>query len=209
MKCLLVVNVQNDFLPGGSLAVPNGDSILPLVNELMASFPLVVATQDWHLPGHFSFATNHEGRQPFDVIEVDGRPQTLWPEHCVQRSAGADFPSRLDPAPIAAIFRKGMDPMVDTYSAFFDNQHAHQTGLAGYLRGLGVDEIFIAGLAAEICVAFTAEDSVNEGFRTTVIEDAIQALDETAFAEKKVQLQSHGVRFAFSPEIVATISQAA
>lgn len=203
MKCLLVVDVQNDFLPDGPLAVPDGDEILPVVNALMERFPLVIATQDWHPHGHGSFASSHEGRQPFDEIELAGRPQTLWPDHCLQGSEGADFPKQLAPGPIAAIFRKGMDPKVDSYSGFFDNHRLYQTGLAGYLRGMGVKELFVTGLAAEICVAFTAGDGVEEGFRTTVVEDGTRPLDPNAFNLKKKDLEKKGVRFAASETILS------
>lgn len=205
MKCLLVIDVQNDFLPGGALAVPNGDAILPVVNRLIQRFLLVVATQDWHPAGHSSFASSHEGRQPLDQIELGGRPQTLWPDHCIQGTTGAEFASQLETRPIAAIFRKGMDPKVDSYSAFFDNHRLHQTGLTGYLDRLGVDEIFLSGLAAEICVAFTAGDAADEGFRPTVIEDATQPLDPVAFKETKKQLEEKGVRFARSSAILTDL----
>lgn len=209
MNCLLVIDIQNDFLPGGALAVPHGDTIIPVVNELMTHFPLVAATQDWHPPGHASFATSHPCHKPFEIIEMDDRPQKLWPDHCIQRSHGADLSARLDPGPIATIFRKGTDSRVDSYSGFFDNHRTHPTGLTGYLRGLGVTEIFLTGLAAEICVAYTAADGVDEGFRTTVIEDATHPLDDMVFAETKTKLEKHGVKFASSDDILAKIGKAA
>ncbi|MDX1649953.1 MAG: bifunctional nicotinamidase/pyrazinamidase, partial [Myxococcota bacterium] len=168
MKALLLVDIQRDFLPGGALAVPEGDAVVPVANRLAARFPLVVATQDWHPEGHVSFASSHPGHEPFDEIEVDGLDQTLWPDHCVQGSRGAGFADDLDLRPVEAIVRKGMDPRIDSYSGFFDNGHRKETGLAGLLRGRGVDEVFLVGLAADVCVAFTARDACELGFGTPV-----------------------------------------
>ncbi|RMF78573.1 MAG: bifunctional nicotinamidase/pyrazinamidase [Planctomycetota bacterium] len=174
---LVVVDVQRDFLPGGALAVPHGDEVVPVINRLMPRFELVVATQDWHPPDHVSFAANHPGREPFESIELDGAPQTLWPTHCVQESTGADFAPGLKVEHFARVFRKGVDPRCDSYSGFFDNRHAHDTGLAGYLREHGVKTVHVCGLATDYCVRFTALDALDEGFDVVLIADACRGVD--------------------------------
>ena len=174
---LLIVDIQNDFLPGGSLAAPGGDEIIPLVNELMPEYDLVVATQDWHPVDHESFAANHEKRQVGEVIDLHGLSQILWPVHCVERSSGAEFASALNSSAIDHIVRKGMDPGVDSYSGFFDNGHRNPSGLAGYLRKQEVTDLHIVGLATDYCVKFTTLDALAEGFRTTLIEDACRGVD--------------------------------
>ena len=153
---LIIVDLQNDFLPGGALAVPRGDEIVEVINRAQTLFELVVATQDWHPANHISFAVNHPGRRPGDVVEVAGLAQALWPVHCVQNTPGAALSSQLDTRRIARVFHKGTDPGVDSYSAFFDNAARQGTGLAEYLRAAGVGQVFLAGLATEFCVAFTA-----------------------------------------------------
>lgn len=207
MKALLVVDIQNDFLPGGSLAVPESDKIIPVLNRLMERFPLAVATTDWHPKNHASFASNHPGHEIFDEIDLDGVTQKLWPDHCVQGTPGAEFPKELNANPFAAIFRKGSDPKVDSYSGFFDNRRAHQTGLTGYLKGLGVKQLYIAGLAAEICVSFSAADGIEQGFETAIIEDACEALDPESYARKKEELQKEGVRFVQSTELIEELKR--
>lgn len=146
MKALLLIDIQNDFLPGGSLAVPNGDEIISLCNDLQKHFDLVVATQDWHPASHESFASNHSNKKPFDVIDLNGMRQVLWPSHCVQETAGAEFSAQLNMNKVEAIFRKGMDAELDSYSGFYDNGHRKPTGLADYLRGRNVAEVYLAGL---------------------------------------------------------------
>src|SRR6056297_2006586 len=170
MDALIIVDVQNDFLPGGSLAVPDGDKIVPVINTLQDKFELVVATQDWHPEDHGSFASNHEGKEPFDKTLREGLEQILWPDHCLQSSKGADFTGKLNNKRIEAIFRKGMEKQIDSYSGFFDNGKKKATGLADYLRGRGVERVFIAGLAADVCVGFTTLDALELGFETFVIE---------------------------------------
>jgi len=167
---LIVVDLQHDFLPGGALAVPGGDAVIGPINRLIRTggFDRVVATQDWHPPGHRSFASQHPGREPFDTLIVDGAEQLLWPDHCVQGTRGAELTDAADTHAYAAVFRKGMDPAADSYSGFFDNARRHDTGLAGYLRGLGVEAVTITGLAADVCVKFTALDAAAHGFRVTV-----------------------------------------
>jgi len=177
MDALLVVDVQNDFLPGGALAVPGGNQVIPVVNGLVERFDLVLATQDWHPANHGSFAANHPDRQPGDVIDLNGIMQVLWPVHCVQGSPGADFSTQLRTERFNKIFRKGIDPGIDSYSGFFDNGGKRSTGLAEYLRDRGVDELFICGLATDYCVKFSALDSIGSGIRTHVIADACRGVD--------------------------------
>lgn len=177
MKVLILVDIQNDFLPGGPLAVSRGDEVVPLANDLARRFDLVVGTQDWHPPDHGSFAENHPGRRPGDRIELNGLNQILWPAHCVQDTPGAEFAPGLDQSCFARIFLKGVDPNVDSYSAFFDNARRHETGLADFLRGSDVDSIYIAGLTTDYCVRFTALDAVGLGFRVHVVADACRGVD--------------------------------
>jgi len=177
MTALIIVDVQNDFLPGGPLAVPGGDAVVPVINRLVDRFDLVVATQDWHPPGHGSFAANHRGKRPGDVIDLHGLPQVLWPTHCVRGTPGAELAAGLCGDRIEAIFRKGTDPAVDSYSGLFDNGHRRRTGLADYLRGRGVTAVAVCGLATDYCVRFTALDAVAEGFDVTLVEDASRGVD--------------------------------
>jgi len=162
------VDLQNDFVPGGALAVREGDAVVPLINSLATRFSLVVATQDWHPPGHASFASSHPERRPLEVIDLDGIPQVLWPDHCVQGTPGADLHSSLDRRPLRAILRKGTDPAVDSYSAFRDNRRSHPTGLASLLRELGVGRVVIVGLTTDYCVAASARDAVELGFAAEI-----------------------------------------
>jgi nicotinamidase/pyrazinamidase len=174
---LIVVDVQNDFCPGGALAVPRGDEVVPIVNRLAARFRHVVLTQDWHPRGHFSFASRHPGKKPFETIAADYGPQVLWPDHCVQDSAGADFHPALRIPHAALVVRKGMNPAIDSYSAFYENDRETPTGLAGYVRERGFQRLFLAGLAFDFCVRYSAEDGKREGFAVTVIEDACRSID--------------------------------
>jgi nicotinamidase/pyrazinamidase len=177
MNTLLVVDIQNDFLPGGALAVPEGDRVIPIINRLIDRFDLVLATQDWHPPDHGSFAANHPNHQPGDVIDLNGIPQILWPVHCVQHSAGAAFSPQLRTDRFAKIFQKGIDPEIDSYSTFFDNAKRRATGLGDYLHQRGVREVFICGLATDYCVKFSALDSQDLGLQTHVIEDACRGVN--------------------------------
>jgi nicotinamidase/pyrazinamidase len=177
MNALLVVDIQNDFLPGGALAVADGDQVIPIANRLMDCFALVLATQDWHPAHHGSFAANHPGRQPGEVIDLNGIMQILWPVHCVQGSPGAAFSTQIRADRFHKIFKKGIDPGIDSYSGFFDNGWRRSTGLAEYLKERNVDEIFICGLATDYCVKFSALDSISSGLRTSVIEDACRGVD--------------------------------
>lgn len=174
---LLVVDLQNDFCPNGALAVPWGDEIVPLINRLASSFKHVVLTQDWHPKGHLSFASSHPGAKPYDSIAVSYGPQVLWPDHCVQGSSGAEFRADLAVPHAELVLRKGFHRTIDSYSAFRENDRTTKTGLAGYLRERGLERIFIAGLAFDFCVRYSAEDAQDEGFAVTVIEDACRAID--------------------------------
>lgn len=176
MNALIIVDVQNDFLPGGALAVNEGDTIIPAINELQNDFDLVVATQDWHPADHKSFASAHPEKKIFDEISLNGLPQVLWPDHCVQESYGAQFSPLLHTKKIEAIFRKGMDKNIDSYSGFFDNGKKKATGMGDYLKGRGVTEIFVCGLAADYCVYFTALDGRELGFESTIIANATKPI---------------------------------
>lgn len=177
IAALILVDIQNDFCPGGSLAVPEGDAIVPLANKLQAHFSLVVATQDWHPADHMSFATNHPEANVGDVKSVHGQDQILWPDHCVQETQGAELHPELKTDNVQKILYKGTDKTIDSYSAFFDNAHLRTTGLAEYLREQGIQEVYIMGLATEYCVKYSCMDAVRLGFRTHVIIDACRGID--------------------------------
>ncbi len=177
MKALILTDIQNDFLPGGALAVPEGDAVIPVANRLQAGFPLVVATQDWHPPNHGSFAANHPGKKPHEQIDLNGLPQTLWPVHCVQGSQGAEFSAALKQERIAQVFHKGTDPGIDSYSGFFDNGHRKATGMGDWLKSNGVTEVYLCGLTTDYCIRYSALDAVNLGFKTWVIVDACRGID--------------------------------
>jgi len=177
MDALLIVDVQNDFLPGGSLAVPDGDKIIPVINALQKKFELIIATRDWHPANHGSFASNNEGHKPGDVIELDGLEQILWPDHCVQGSPGAELSSELNQNLIQRVFFKGTDPNVDSYSAFFDNGHRIQTEVHDYLQKKGVKRIYIVGLAADVCVYFTVKDALKLEYDTYLVTDATKGVN--------------------------------
>jgi nicotinamidase/pyrazinamidase len=192
MEALILVDIQNDFIPGGSLEVPLGDEIIPLVNSLQSSFSLIVATQDWHPSGHKSFASSHDHQKPFDIIDLHGLKQVLWPDHCIQGSRGAEFHHALDTVRVEAIFRKGMDPEIDSYSGFYDNGYKKCTGLAGYLRERKVHKVFVCGLAGDYCVYYTAKDALKENFETYIIEDATRAISAEGFEKAKTELLTSG-----------------
>jgi nicotinamidase/pyrazinamidase len=177
MRALILVDLQNDFCPGGALAVKGGDQVIPVANELQKKFDLVVATQDWHPKDHGSFASNHAGKKPGDKIDLFGIEQILWPNHCVQGSKGAELHPRLEKAKIARIIHKGTDATIDSYSTFFDNGHRRSTGLESYLKKKGVNEVYLAGLATDYCVKYSALDAVKLGFKTHVILDACRGID--------------------------------
>lgn len=180
---LIVIDVQNDFCPGGHLAVPGGDEVVHLVNRLAHGFKHVVLTQDWHPAGHSSFASTHPGKQPFEMIEMPYGPQTLWPDHCIQNSAGAAFHKGLDIPHAELIIRKGFRKDIDSYSAFFENDHTTPTGLGGYLKERGFTRVVCVGLAFDFCVRYSAEDARKLGFETEVIEAACRSIDLNGSAE--------------------------
>lgn len=177
MRALLVIDVQNDFCPGGNLAVPQGDAVVPVINELVEAFDHVILTQDWHPNGHHSFASSHEGKSPYDTVEMSYGEQILWPDHCVQGTMGAAFHPDLNTAAAELIIRKGFRPEIDSYSAFFENDQETPTGLTGYLRERDIDTLYLVGLAADFCVKWSALDGRKQGFAVHVIEDATRGLD--------------------------------
>ena len=202
MKTLIIIDVQNDFLPGGSLEVPESDYILPVINKIQNKFDLVIATQDWHPKNHMSFASNHPGHKPFDVITYLNMDQTLWPDHCVQNTQGAELSSDLETNMIEAIFRKGTDPKIDSYSAFYDNGHLKSTGLAGYLREKKTTELYFCGLAADICVFFSIMDALQESFKCFLITDASAPLDKQNYGKIRKRLEEKGVILLSSSAIL-------
>ena len=196
---LLVVDVQNDFCPGGALGVPEGDAVVPVINRIQPGFAHVVLTQDWHPPGHQSFASTHPGHAPFETVEAAYGPQTLWPDHCVQGTPGAAFHPDLETAKAEMIVRKGTRAEIDSYSAFYENDHTTATGLAGYLRERGVTRVFICGLATDYCVHFSALDAARLGFEAMVIEDACRGIDlEGSLAAANQAMAEAGVAFIAS-----------
>ena len=206
MRALLVVDVQNDFCPGGALAVPDGDAVVPVVNSLSARFEHVLMTQDWHPPGHRSFASAHPGRAPYDVIRVDYGDQILWPDHCVQGTPGAGFHPALRVERAELILRKGFRREIDSYSAFFENDQHTPTGLAGYLRERGIEVLYLAGLATDFCVHWSAVDGRRLGFDVYVVEDAARGIDARgSMATAMAAMHRAGVRFTRSAEVLARI----
>lgn len=193
-EALIVIDVQNDFCPGGALAVAGGDEIISRINGLMGDFATVVLTQDWHPADHASFAANHPGAAPFSMTEMPYGPQVLWPTHCAQGTKGADFHANLRTDPAQLIVRKGFRSQIDSYSAFFENDHATPTGLEGYLRSRGVTALTFVGLATDYCVAYSAMDAARLGFRATVLEGAARAIDlNGSLAEAREKMRAAGV----------------
>ena len=177
MKALILVDIQNDFIPGGALEVPRGDEVIPVANRVQKRFDLVVATQDWHPANHGSFAANHPGKKPGDVIELSGLEQILWPVHCVQNTTGAEFAPELDTGNIKKVFQKGTDPAIDSYSGFYDNGYRKATGLGDFLKAQGVSDVYVMGLATDYCVKFSALDAVKLDFNTFLIEDGCRGVE--------------------------------
>jgi len=203
MKALILVDLQNDFCPGGALQVKEGDKIIPLINDLQKQFDLVVATQDWHPHDHMSFASNHPGKRAGESVDLEGFQQVLWPDHCVQGSKGAEFVPTFNREKIERVFQKGTDKWIDSYSAFFDNAHRKATGLGDFLKSKGVDEVYLAGLATDYCVKFSALDSAQLGFKTTVIEDACRGVElkHGDIKEAVQEMKKAGVQVIQSSEI--------
>jgi len=184
--------MQNDFIPGGSLAVTEGETIIPIINKLQEKFQLVIATQDWHPKDHSSFAENNNGKKEFENIQINGIDQTLWPVHCVQNTFGAELHADLNTVKFEAIFRKGTNKEIDSYSAFFDNAHLKSTGLSGYLKDKGVTSLYFCGLAADYCVYYSIMDSLKQGFKSYLFEDATKAISEEKYEEVKKEILHAG-----------------
>ena len=203
MKTLILVDLQNDFMPGGALAVPGGHEVLPIANAVQRCFDVIVATADWHPPGHGSFASAHPGARVGQLSELAGMPQLLWPDHCVQGTCGAELAPGLDTTRIDKIIHKGMDPNIDSYSGFFDNGHRRSTGLEHYLRSRGVDAIYVMGLATDYCVKFTALDGVALGFSTYLIEDGCRGVEVAPgdVARAVCEMRAAGVRIVSSRQL--------
>ena len=199
---LLVIDVQNDFCKGGSLEVPRGDDVVGVINELSSRFQHVVVTQDWHPNDHTSFATQHAGAEPFQMIDVDYGEQLLWPDHCIKHSAGADFHDKLKVANCELIIRKGYRRTIDSYSAFFENDRKTPTGLTGYLRERGLTRLFVTGLATDFCVRFSAVDGRAQGFDVVLLEDACRGIDNNgSMAEAMREMADVGVVSADSSKV--------
>jgi len=203
MRALILVDLQYDFCPGGALEVKRGDEVIPIANRLLPHFPNVAATQDWHPRDHQSFAANHPGKQPYEMIDLHGLMQVLWPVHCVQDTHGAEFHATLDRGRISEVFRKGTDPTVDSYSGFFDNGKRKATGLGEWLKARWIEQVYVMGLATDYCVKHTALDALSLGFKVWVIEDGCRAVDlkpgdgERALAE----MRGHGAAIVESGAI--------
>lgn len=199
-RALLIVDVQNDFCPGGSLAVESGDEVVTVINRILPGFSRVIATQDWHPPDHVSFASSHPGRKPLDVVEAGGIEQVLWPDHCVRASLGAELHPRLETGRIGLLLRKGMNRDLDSYSAFFENDHRTDTGLRHLLAGMGVRELFICGLATDYCVRASALDAAGLGFRVALVCDACRGVDYPKGSVQKAlaAMKKAGVRMTDS-----------
>ena len=198
-SCLIITDVQNDFCPGGALAVPDGNQVISVVNKISSLFDKVVATQDWHPRGHVSFASTH-GRKPYETISLDGINQVLWPDHCIPGTWGAEFHEDLDTTPVDLIIRKGNNPAMDSYSAFLENDRNTETGLLFYLIGLGLKDIYLCGLATDYCVYYSALDAFHAGFQVTVIIDACRGVDiptgnvakaVTGMKQKNIRVETH------------------
>lgn len=188
MKALIIIDVQNDFMPSGTLPVAKGDEIIPFINkEIHSGYDLVIATQDWHPQNHQSFASNHEGKNPFEIIDLHGIKQVLWTDHCVQGSRGAELHSDLDTSLIAAIFRKGMQPEVDSYSAFFDNNKRNSTGLHGFLKEKNITELTFCGLAGDFCVAYSVNDALSLGYKVRLLTNGIRSIDPKTYEKYVAQ----------------------
>ena len=204
MKALLVVDIQYDFCPGGALAVPDGDAIIPTVNNLIDHFDVIIQTQDWHPAGHSSFASSHKGKDPFDTIEMDYGTQVLWPDHCVQGSKGAEFHNDLNTLKSQVIIRKGFRKAIDSYSTFFENDQETATGLTGYLKQRGITDLYAVGLATDFCVKWSILDGIDEGFNMHIVEDAVKGIDlNGSLDEAWDEMKKKGVKITQSKDILS------
>ncbi len=185
MKALIIVDVQNDFLETGALPVPDASQIIPIINNLQSKFDIVVCTQDWHPDSHKSFYTNHQNKNAFDIIDLEGLKQTLWPPHCIQSTDGAALAATLNTNSVNTIIRKGYHEAIDSYSAFFDNGKRAHTGLDGFLKSFDVQSVYVCGLAADYCVYYTAMDALQLDYKTFIIDDTVKAIDQDDYKKKK------------------------
>jgi nicotinamidase/pyrazinamidase len=202
MRALIIVDVQNDFCPNGALAVDDGDAIIPLINNMAPAFDCVVLTQDWHPENHRSFASNHSDKNPYDTVEMEYGDQVLWPDHCMQGTKGAEFHPDLITNPAHLIVRKGFRAGIDSYSAFFENDHTTVTGLHGYLQARGVTELMLTGLASDFCVKWTALDGIELGYTVCVVEDAVRGIDLNGSVDAAFQeMKEAGVKMLHSKDI--------
>jgi nicotinamidase/pyrazinamidase len=206
---LILVDIQNDFMPDGSLPTRDGYQVVPVANALQPYFDLIVATKDWHPPDHVSFASQHEGKQPFQVIKVGELDQTLWPDHCVQQSEGAELVRGLDTSRVQKVFEKGTDPQIDSYSGFFDNAHQRSTGLGDWLREQGVTDVYLVGVATDVCVKFTALDARQLGFETHVVEDGVRGVEAQPGDSAKAleEMKRAGAHLLTSDDIIRASKQ--
>lgn len=201
--CLVVIDLQNDFMPGGALAVPDGDAVVPVINRLAPRFHHVIATQDWHPAGHSSFASAHPDRAPFETVQAAYGEQTLWPDHCIQGTSGAAFHGDFNPERVELVLRKGFRPAIDSYSAFMENDRSTTTGLEGYLRARGFKKLFFAGLATDFCVRWSVEDARAAGFEAVLIEDACRAIDlEGSCAVALAAMEAAGAQIVRSSDLL-------
>lgn len=200
---LIITDIQNDFCPAGALAINEGDQVIPIINRISRKFYKVVATQDWHPPDHLSFASNHPGKNEYDVIDLDGIQQVLWPDHCIQSSKGAEFHPALDTQPVHLIIRKGVHRRIDSYSTFLENDKKTPTGLEGYFKGLGIKQVFLTGLATDYCVFYSAMDAREIGFDVFIILDACRGVNvpENNVAEALNVLKKNGVHIIHSSDL--------
>jgi nicotinamidase/pyrazinamidase len=205
-NALLIVDVQNDFCPGGNLAVSGGDEVVPVINSIAGKFPLAVATKDWHPAGHISLLSSHPGRQAMETVEINGIEQTIWPDHCVQNTEGARLHPGLDLSGVHCILHKGYKSGLDSYSAFFENDHSTPTGLSFYLRGLGVRDVYVSGLAEDVCVFATAMDAEKLGFAVYVVADAVRGVDipEGSADHARKRMKERGVLYISVGDIPAS-----
>lgn len=203
MRALLIIDVQNDFCPGGALEVPNGDVIIPTINKLSEQFDIVIQTQDWHPQGHSSFASSYQGKKPYETIEMSYGEQVLWPDHCIQSSKGSDFHADLETSRSQLIIRKGFRKNIDSYSAFYENDNSTTTGLTGYLKERNIDTLYAVGLATDFCVKWSVIDGIKEGFDVYVVEDAVKGIDiEGSVGQAWDEMLDQGATKVSSPELL-------
>lgn len=202
MKALIIVDVQNDFCEGGALEVPNGSSVVPVINKLIDRFDAIIQTQDWHPAGHHSFASSHDGKSPYETVELDYGTQVLWPDHCVQGTKGAEFHKDLQTDKSQVIIRKGFRAPIDSYSTFYENDQKTKTGLTGYLKDRGITDLYVTGLATDFCVKWSVLDGIKEGFNVHIVEDAVRGIDlEGSLDEAWKEMKEAGVTVTTSDKI--------